>query len=192
MVDKKEEQSADNQDEVVEEEKKSNKTFTQSEFDSKIGEIEHKYKLQLTEQAETKKKLEQLEKANRDRELSEMSEIEKSKKLIEEIQEKNKALEIEKSELLVKNLRNEVLSEKDFSILPTAYRGQVIGNTTEEIVASAKAQIEQYNKDFKDAKKSAGIPSNLGAGDQFSGNKIQSVAEKVSDSMRLKAEGKRF
>ena len=92
MVDEK--QSADNQ-KVVEDvdtnvdEKQSNKTFTQSEFDARVADIEKKYKSELSGVADIKQKLEELEKEKKERELAEMSEIEKRDAMIADLTKQN-------------------------------------------------------------------------------------------------------
>jgi len=172
-----------------EDDKKSTKTFTQSEFDSKTSEFERSVKEKYSDYDELKKKNEDLEKEKKDRELAEMSEVEKAKKISEDLEAKNKELEIKNHDLLIKELRNEVLSTEEYSVLPSIYKEKVEGDTVELIKESAKKIMERYTNDMKDKGKDVAIPKNLEKKDKTDGRPLTAV-QKIVARIAGKQEGK--
>jgi len=151
--------NSNNNDNNDGDQKHSTKMFTQSEFDQHIArerkKIEEKYKDYDT----LKTQLEELMKEKKERELAKKSEVEKRDIQIQELTQKLTKIETEYLTEKKKNLRNEILSDPKFSVLPKAYKNLVkISDNLEEIKESAEEALKEYEKDFGKKRESFGSP----------------------------------
>ncbi len=150
----------DNVDKDVDktDDKDTNKTYDQSEFDKEVAKREAEIKAKYVGHDDLKKRNDELEEEKKKRDLAAMTETEKAQARIQELELKEKDDEKEKLTLRMEVLKNQVLSQADFIGLPNAYKQLVKGETQEEMEANAKVILDQYNKDFKAAGGTPGVP----------------------------------
>jgi hypothetical protein len=138
--------------------KKTNKTYDQSEFDKEVAKREQEIKLKYKDHDELKEKYEELEKWKQEKELAEMSESEKNQKLIEELKNSKTDLESQLNAAKLENLKNSILSTGKWVGMPRAYKKLVHGETQEEIELNAEKIFEEYRTDFIVKGDNVGIP----------------------------------
>jgi len=144
-------QSAVNQKQV-DDEKKTNRTFNQSEFDSRLKEEQKKIKDQYRDYNDIKTQLSELKQKEEERKLAEMSEIEQWKTKYDSITTENEELKKSLESEVIKGLRNEILSNNEYSILTRPYKKMVVGNTESEVRESAQQILEEFKKDIEKIK----------------------------------------
>lgn len=136
-------------EEVEGEEKQSTKTFTQSDFDKHIAREKARIEEKYGDYETNKARLDELEKSIKDKAMAEMSELEKATATITDLNTKIEVLANSNLSLNKDIVRSKVLSSQDFNILPDVYKNAIISSDNEEeVLDSAKAILEQYNKDF--------------------------------------------
>lgn len=152
MSDDKSNESKDTKTTTTEtnEEKQTNRVYTQSEHDSAMADRDAKIRENEKSMGELKAQLEKLESEKKQKELDEMSELEKYKSMYEDVVSKNKDFESQMGELKKEQLVNEVLQREEFKVLPSVYRRSIIrSENLDEITESANQALEQYKTDFK-------------------------------------------
>ena len=152
------EQSADNE-KVVEEEKQSNKTYTQSDFDKEVARQLAEHSLKYKDYDLTKKELEELKTWKQEKENAELSEAEKMQKMVEEQKSQLESLQTQNKELSLSVLKGNILSGSEFMGLPKAYKMMVQGESEEEIKVNATKALEEWQSDLSKLGKSVDTPS---------------------------------
>jgi len=172
-------QSASNPE--VAEDKKSNKTFTQSDFDSRLADEQKKITDKYADYDTQKTQLAELLEEKKKRDEAEMSEVEKLTATNEELVKKQADLEslLSKSNSLI--LRNDVLGGNDYQTLPKIYRDSVTGETVESITENANKILEQYKVDTANFGKSSndGVPPNINNSDSQKQDMPTTLNEKI-------------
>lgn len=142
---------------VAEEEKQTNRVFTQSELDSflhrEVSKMKTEYDTKLKEFSGMKEEFETLKKTKLEKERAEMSELEKSK--MEKADILAQMEKIQNDYLLLKKEQtvNEVLQKEEYSKLPLVYRKSIVrSDNLDEVMQSANDILELYNKDFSGLK----------------------------------------
>jgi len=163
------------------EEKQSNKTFTQSEFDKMLKKETSDLRKQVKELKSVSTELEELRQFKEESENEKMSAVEKAHKIAEEykarLEDANKQLELAS----LNNIKNEVLADPKYSTLPKIYKSAVKGDDENSIIESAEAIYEQWQNDMpQQAKK-----KNVGAGSigavEDSPEKVLSIGDKIKN-----------
>ena len=131
------------------EEKKSNKTFTQSEHDEAMAREQKRIADQYKDYADLKKKAEKLEKQQKERELAEKTEVEQLTIKNQELLDAFTKVESEKKRLETLGLKSDLLSRAEFANLPRAYKSMVTGEDADSITASANEILKEYELDAK-------------------------------------------
>lgn len=146
------------QEQTVEDvEKKSNKTFTQSEFDSRVAQIENDYRNKYKDYDELKTSYETLTKNEQERKEAEMSEVEKLTVRLTEQTKLVDSLTKENYQFKLDSVANKVLEDSRYKELPRAYKNMVKRSENEEdVTKSADEILEEFKRDF-------GKPSDFGA-----------------------------
>lgn len=134
------------------EEKQTNRTFTQSEFDSMLA----KQTAEMTEKIKgfsvLEKKYSELESKLQEKEESEMSELQKLQSKVEKLTETKTNLEKTLKEKDRGIITSSVLADPKYASLPTVYKRAIpLSDSKEEVIAEAERALEQYQKDFERA-----------------------------------------
>lgn len=164
--------------------KLSNKTFSQSEFDQMVARKEKEILARFKDYDEVKKTAEQLATEKKERELAEKTEVEKLQLKEKELTERLSIIESEKKKLEVLNVKNDVLSKSEYSVLPRAYKSMVEGDTAESILASADNILKEYEQDVK--KVNPGVSYRPPVGGQAPSQVNKSPAELIKDAFAAK------
>lgn len=160
-------------------------TFTQSQFDTRVAEIEKQMNEKHGDTDAIKKELADLRKADTERKQADMSELEKANNRNKELEDQNKALENDNLNNKIELIKIDVLSGKEFKDLTGAYRSTVTGETREDIQASAKATLEIFTKDMKSIGKDISIPSNLAKDDSVN-DLDKTLRDQINDKLKKK------
>lgn len=143
--------SEENKNKKDEEEKQTNRTFTQSEADKMIADAVKKATDKFSDYDGVKKKLTELESEKKKADEASMSEIEKVKKQNSELTERIGVLEGENLRYKKTALRADVLSDPRFVNLPGAYRKLIDGDDKDKITESADKVLAEWQEDLKKA-----------------------------------------
>ena len=135
--------------EIPNEDKQSNKTFTQSDYDKMVAKKEKEISDKFKDYETLKSKAETLEKIQSEQEASKLSEIEKATKRANELEAKILQIEAEKNVLAKRTLKLGVLSDQKFIGLPEPYKAIVDGEDAESLKASAEKALEDFNEVLK-------------------------------------------
>jgi hypothetical protein len=169
----------------TEQEKESNNTFTQSDFDKALAREISKIKTQYSDYDDLKSEFAELKKWKDQKEQENMSEQEKLAKLIQDQESEKNQLKGENENLLKRIMKQEVLFDKKYAHLPTVYRQAISGETREEVVESADNILIEYNNDLK----SAGKPmDNVSVPPDVSAEQVQQtqLPKDINDKINLK------
>jgi hypothetical protein len=135
-------------------EKQTNKTFTQSEFDSAISKVKEdgneKIKELETKLNETTELLSGFQTKQKELERAKMTELEREKAEKSEISSQVEQLiqenQIFKQQLLIKDI---VDNDPNFDKMPRIYKQNIKGDTVEAITESASTMLDEWKKDIK-------------------------------------------
>jgi hypothetical protein len=147
-----------------EENKQTNRTFTQSEYDKAIADHEKAVTEKFKDYETLKQKADAFEKEKADAEALKLSEVEKATKRAEDAEAKANTLEKEKTDLFKQTLKLTVLSDPKYHILPDPYKKLIDGDTIEAIKESAEkvgTEFAEYLKTLGVQTGNAGLPPNL-------------------------------
>lgn len=149
------------QDQQTEEQKQSNRVFSQSDYDKAIAQKEKEVKELFKDYDDLKKTVSEFNKIKEEQELAKLSEIEKVTVKASELENKLKSAETINAELTKKMMKLEVLSDSRFSVLPDPYKRVVDGETVDDIRNAAEKALNDFNEVLKNAGKSiitSGVP----------------------------------
>jgi hypothetical protein len=118
---------------VSTEEKQSNKTFSQSEFDSRLATELNKFKTQYSDYDELKENFLEMKKWKEQKEQESMTEQEKMTNLVQNTAKENESLKSERDGLLTEIMKKDILLDKKYADLPIVYKQAVIGNSRDSI-----------------------------------------------------------
>lgn len=154
----KDKESGESQDAVSESEKKTNRMFTQSDFDAALAREAKRYEEKYKGYDDLKASVEKLAKEKAEREMADKSEIEKAQLRLAEQAKKIEMLAAENHNFMVERKRDTILSDAKFSALPRAYRNMVkASENDDEVRESADSILKEFEADF--GLKKAGAPT---------------------------------
>lgn len=148
----------------AEENKQTNRTFSQSDYDKALADKEKAVKEQFKDYETLKQKADAYEKEKADAEALKLSELEKANKKAEEAEARALSLEKEKSDLVKQTLKLTVLSDPKYSMLPEPYKKLIDGDDIETIKKNADkvgAEFAEYLKTLGVQTGNSGLPPNL-------------------------------
>jgi len=128
--------------------KATNRVFTQSEYDRAVAQQMKRANDLEAQMKATNEKLAEFEKQRKEKELAEMSELEKANTLNKELQAQIEGLNGKIQDFQKMELKNNVLLDPKYTVLPAVYKKAIAGDTEEDLKASADAIVEQYNNDI--------------------------------------------
>ncbi len=129
--------------------KQTNRTFTQSELDSMIAKAVHGEREKYEGFDEMKTQLDTLTKEKKNKELENKTELEKIQILFNEQTAQLTTAQNEVLELNKAKIRNEVLNDPKYSLLPSVYKNAVdLSDDPEAVKESAEKILNQYSVDM--------------------------------------------
>jgi len=168
-----------------EEEKKTNRTFTQAEFDSRLAEATKSFKEKEEKYKDLEEKFTELNEWKKEKEESEMSEIEKLTNKNKELEETLNSIASEKKMLEIQVSKNNILSDVKFAGLPAVYKNAVSGESEEELKSNAEQILEQFQKDMEGLGKKVDIPApNVRKDNSDTKTQPQSVMESITSKIK--------
>jgi hypothetical protein len=166
MAEEKKEESANNPEvkkEEVVEEKETNKTYTQSDFDKEVARQMAEFKVKHGDPEKTKKELENLMKWKKEKEEEALTEQEKIEKRLEELKDESTTVKRRNQILELQLKTKDILSESKYSTLPRVYKNMVQGESEDEIRLNADKIMQEYADDLKTAGKTVEfVPPDIG------------------------------
>jgi hypothetical protein len=181
----------DNQEVVDNKEvdKKSNKSFTQSEFDSALSNQKKEFEAKLAEFEDLKTKYTEIEEQKKAKELEEMTELEKHQKMVDELKTQTEALQADRDRLNLEVMKNKVLSDTKYSVLPRMYKNGITGDSEEALTVEADKVLEEYKQDMDLRGVAINTPNpNIKKHDAISETTPKTPAEKAKLIFKKKAE----
>jgi predicted RNase H-like HicB family nuclease len=181
------EESSVNTEQV--EDKQTNRTFSQSDFDRAKADIEKKFKTRYEDYDQIKDGFLELKKWKEQKEQEAMTEQEKIANIIKNTTSENENLKQEKDNLLKQIMKKDVLLDKKYSGLPTVYKMAVQGDSPEEVTESADNMLNAYYEDMKAAGKpieNVSIPNDLKAQATQQNVSPKDFKQQVNDMLKNK------
>ena len=150
------------EEEKPEENKQTNRTFTQSDVDKLVAEQIRKATEKFKYYESIKGTAEALKKEKEERELAEKSELERKEAEIAKLKKQTEEYNAKINSFILKEKRDGILSDAKYSELPSAYKRLVEPSEDEDALKqAADAALEQYKNDFKKiTSKDFGVPEN--------------------------------
>jgi hypothetical protein len=152
MAEEKKEESASNPEEKKEEvteEKETNKTYTQSDFDKEVARQMAEFKVKHGDPEKTKKELANLIKWKKEKEEEALTEQERIQKRLDELKDESTSVKRRNQILELQLKTKDILSESKYSTLPRVYKNMVQGESEEEIRLNAEKIMTEYQDDLK-------------------------------------------
>ena len=165
-------------------EKQTNRTFSQSEYDKALAIAVQKETDKFKDFDALKQNYELMKSERQKEEEAKLSEIERANKQVAELTEKLSLISVEKEQLSKTALKAEVLSDPKFVVLPNAYRKLIDGKDSESFKTSAESVLTEYLEDMKKNGLSAAInPAPLTPKAPLTKRGPESEAEKIMASL---------
>jgi len=171
--------------EIGGQEKRTNRTFDQSEFDRELAQRTSEYRKQLKSFDLLKDELESLREEKNQRAQAEMTEVERLQNQLKEIENLKQKQELEIQTYQKKMLKHTVLLDPKYSTLPLAYKKMIEpGETEDEVKENAEEALRQFQLDFKVHSGDVGkAPEMKAAGfssENFTGNQADLIKRQLA------------
>jgi hypothetical protein len=187
-------ESIESQEEKVEtegSEKESNRVFTQSEFDQRVGQIEKKFEDKLAKYNEILNENKELKQAKDASDEKEMSENEKLNKKLTDALKKNEEQNKEIEGFKLNSIKADILSDPRFKDMPPTYRKVVTGKDEAEIRASADKTLVAFQTEFKGVKPPDDLDPPPGGGNKLPGTETKPLTglQKLNEKLQKRIRG---
>ena len=147
-------------DGTTEEEKKTNRVYSQSEADQLVAKVLSKEREKYADYDTIKSEYQKTQDALREKELADKSELEKAQFTINELTTKLEGATGKLTEYQREKVRDGVLQDPKYSKMPAMYKRNVkFSDNLDEVRQSADEIYEHFKADFQDqASKTFGLP----------------------------------
>lgn len=134
---------------VGDEQKDSNRTFTQSDFDKMVAKKEKEIVERYKDYETLKQKADALEKVQMEQEQAKLSEVEKANKRAQDLETRLAQIEQEKNLLAKTTLKLSVLSDPKYGVLPEPYKKVIDGEDEAGMKDSAEKALDDFTATLK-------------------------------------------